>query len=56
MHIMRNLYTKKGKEMEILYKVHNGLYVNLTNRCPCDCTFCLRHTMERVGESESLWL
>lgn len=53
---MRNLYTKKGKEMEILYKVHNGLYVNLTNRCPCDCTFCLRHTMERVGESESLWL
>ncbi len=53
---MRNLYTKKGKEMEILYKVHNNLYVNLTNRCPCDCTFCLRHTMERVGESESLWL
>ncbi len=42
--------------MEILYKVHNNLYVNLTNRCPCACTFCLRQTMDRVGESDSLWL
>ena len=42
--------------MEILYKVHQNLYVNLTNRCPCACTFCLRQTMDRVGESDSLWL
>lgn len=42
--------------MEILYKVHNNLYVNLTNKCPCACTFCLRQTMDRVGESGSLWL
>ncbi len=42
--------------MEILYKVHNNLYVNLTNRCPCACTFCLRQTMDRIGESGSLWL
>ena len=42
--------------MEILYKVHNNLYVNLTNKCPCSCTFCLRQTMDRVGESDSLWL
>ena len=40
----------------ILYKVHDNLYVNLTNRCPCACTFCLRQTMDRVGESDSLWL
>ena len=40
----------------ILYKVHDNLYVNLTNRCPCRCTFCLRQTMDRVGESDSLWL
>ena len=26
--------------MTILYPVHNNLYVNLTNRCPCRCT-CL---------------
>ena len=45
-----------NKGMELLYKVHNGLYVNLTNRCPCACTFCLRQDMETVGESSSLWL
>lgn len=42
--------------MEILYKVHNNLYVNLTNKCPCACTFCLRQNMDHVGESASLWL
>lgn len=42
--------------MEILYKVHNNLYVNLTNKCPCACTFCLRQTMDRIGESGRLWL
>ena len=42
--------------MEILYKVHDNLYVNLTNRCPYSCTFCLRQTMDRIGESDRLWL
>ncbi|MCD8217541.1 MAG: TIGR04100 family radical SAM protein [Clostridiales bacterium] len=42
--------------MEILYKVHNGLYANLTNKCPCACTFCLRQTTDHVGESGRLWL
>ena len=40
----------------ILYKVHNNLYVNLTNRCPCACTFCLRQTRDRMDDSGSLWL
>ena len=42
--------------MEILYRVHTGLYVNLTNRCSAACTFCLRQTMDHVGQSHSLWL
>ena len=42
--------------MEILYRVHKGVYVNLTNRCSSACTFCLRQTMDHVGESHSLWL
>ncbi len=42
--------------MEILYRVHGGLYVNLTNRCSSACTFCLRQTMDRIGQSDSLWL
>ncbi len=46
------------KAMTILYKVHNNLYVNLTNRCPCACTFCLRQNMDTVSEVDdrSLWL
>ncbi len=42
--------------MEILYRVHTGLYVNLTNKCSSACTFCLRQTMDHVGESHCLWL
>ena len=42
--------------MEILYEVHSGLYVNLTNRCSSACTFCLRQTMDHIGKSDSLWL
>lgn len=46
---------KKG--MTILYKVHNNLYVNLTNKCPCSCTFCLRQTKETMDEEHhTLWL
>ena len=44
------------KGMTILYKVHNNLYVNLTNRCTCSCTFCLRNEKETVGESSTLCL
>ncbi len=46
-----------NKAMTIAYDVHNGLYLNLTNRCPCACTFCLRQTMDHVGEeTDTLWL
>lgn len=42
--------------MEILYEVHSGLYVNLTNRCSSACTFCLRQNMDHIGKSNTLWL
>lgn len=42
--------------MTILYEVHNGLYVNMTNRCPCACTFCLRQNRDEMNGSGSLWL
>lgn len=42
--------------MTITYPVHNGIYVNVTNRCPCACTFCLRQNGESVYRSDSLWL
>lgn len=46
----------KNKAMTILYEVHNGLYVNPTNRCSCACTFCVRQTDDSVGKSDTLWL
>ena len=42
--------------MVILYEVHNNLYVNMTNRCPCSCVFCLRQTKQEMNHSGSLWL
>ena len=42
--------------MTITYPVRSGLYVNMTNRCPCDCTFCLRQNGDSVYGSEPLWL
>lgn len=42
--------------MTVTYPVKNGIYVNMTNRCPCSCTFCLRRNAEGVQGSDSLWL
>ncbi len=42
--------------MTITYQIKSSVYVNLTNRCPCACTFCLRNNGDGVGGSGSLWL
>lgn len=42
--------------MTITYQVKDAVYVNLTNRCPCACTFCLRLNAAGVYGSDSLWL
>lgn len=44
------------KMMKIVYPVHTGLYLNLTNRCPCACTFCIRQKNEKFYTQDSLWL
>ena len=42
--------------MTITYSIKDSVYVNLTNRCPCACTFCLRNHGDGVAGSGSLWL
>ena len=42
--------------MTITYEGRNSIYVNITNRCPCACVFCLRHNKNHVFNSDSLWL
>ncbi|MCI5945937.1 MAG: TIGR04100 family radical SAM protein [Oscillospiraceae bacterium] len=44
------------KRMTILYDVGGKLYINLTNKCPCNCTFCIRHNGDGAYGSDSLWL
>lgn len=42
--------------MSILYRYGSTYYINLTNRCPCRCTFCVRNSTPRLGNADSLWL
>jgi len=42
--------------MTIVYAVGNNLYVNITNKCPCSCTFCIRQNSDGAYGSDSLWL
>ena len=44
------------KAMNILYEIGDTLYVNLTNRCPCSCTFCIRNESDTVNGHDVLWL
>ena len=41
---------------EILYTYGGQLYINLTNRCPCACTFCVRSQTKGLGSADNLWL
>ncbi len=34
--------TKEESEEKLVYRVGNNLYINLTTKCPCRCTFCFR--------------
>lgn len=41
--------------VDILYTYKNQVYANITNRCDCSCTFCVRSLKDAVGDSETLW-
>lgn len=40
---------------DILYTYKKQVYANITNRCDCSCTFCIRTTRETVGEATNMW-
>ena len=42
--------------MTIAYALGNALYLNITNECPCNCSFCIRNNAEGINPGESLWL
>lgn len=40
---------------DILYTYKNQVYANITNRCDCSCTFCIRTTKDTIGDSTNMW-
>ena len=42
--------------MTITYELGNSLYVNVTNRCSNDCSFCVRNEHNGVNGKDNLWL
>jgi len=40
---------------DIIYTLEGGTYFNITNKCPCNCAFCIRSKGDAVGEAERLW-
>lgn len=42
--------------MTITYAIENSLYLNITNRCSNNCTFCVRNNSEGVVDRLNLWL
>ncbi len=44
------------KAENFIYCVGKNIYINLTNRCPCACTFCIRQNGDGAYGSGSLWL
>ena len=40
---------------DIVYRYNNQAYFNITNKCPCRCTFCIRNNGDSVGEANNLW-
>ena len=43
------------KMADILYTYKNSVYANITNKCNCRCTFCIRFQKDGVGSSDTLW-
>ena len=40
----------------IVYDYFGGLYINLTNKCPNACRFCIRNFTDSLGDADSLVL
>lgn len=40
---------------DIIYTLEGGVYFNITNKCPCNCAFCIRSKGQAVGDAKRLW-
>ena len=40
---------------DIIYSYKDSAYANITNKCNCRCTFCIRFQKDGVGDADTLW-
>jgi len=40
---------------DIIYEYKGNPYLNITNKCPCACVFCVRGQARGLGSAENLW-
>ncbi len=40
---------------DILYTYQNQVYANITNRCECNCSFCIRANKDSIGDAKDMW-
>ena len=40
---------------DIIYIFEGTPYFNITNKCPCNCVFCIREKRNIVGEAKEMW-
>lgn len=40
---------------DIIYSWYGNTYFNITNKCPCNCAFCIRKKADAVGDAKRLW-
>lgn len=46
---------KNDSDDNYVYLYKNSIYINLTNRCNNDCTFCIRNKAQGIGD-DKLWI
>lgn len=40
---------------DIIYTYAGSAYLNITNKCPCACVFCIRSNGDGLGSADTLW-
>lgn len=40
---------------DIIYIFEGSPYFNITNKCPCNCAFCIRDKKDVIGEAKQMW-
>jgi len=40
---------------DIIYTYNGRAYANITNKCNCRCSFCIRFQTDGIGNAETLW-